>query len=297
MNGFDAELEAHSLPRRRTVLTLEGTTTLTIGGDLPVHRLGFGAMRLTGPPASLDRAEAIAIARRAVDLGVTFIDTADSYDLGDNEELLAEALHPYRPGVVIATKGGHINLGQEWIPLGRPEYLRQQAELSLRRLRLDRIDLYQLHRIDPTVPLADQIGALRRLQDEGKVRHVGLSEVTIDQLAEAEKITPIVSVQNRYNLTDRASEDVLEYCERRGIAFIPWLPVALTTRAHVADRITAVADRLGATRTQVALAWLLARSPAVLPIPGTSRRAHLEENVAAASLSLSTHDFAQLAAM
>jgi len=276
------------------VLTLEGTTTLTVGGDLPVRRLGFGAMRLTGEPAWLDRSTAIAIARRAVELGVTFIDTADSYDLGDNEELLAEALYPYRPGVVIATKSGHINLGREWIPLGRPEYLRQQAELSLRRLRLDRIDLYQLHRIDPTVPLADQIGALRRLQDEGKVRHVGLSEVTVTQLTEAEEITPIVSVQNRYNLTDRASEDVLQYCERRGIAFIPWLPVAPTTTADVVDPLSAVAHRRGATRAQVALAWLLRRSPVMLPIPGTSSRAHLEENVAAASLSLSADDFAQL---
>lgn len=279
------------------MLTLEGTPTLTIGGDLPVHRLGFGAMRLTGAPAWLDRSTAIAIARRAVELGVRFIDTADSYDLGDNEELLAEALHPYPPGLVIATKGGHINLGREWIPLGRPEYLRQQAELSLRRLRLDRIDLYQLHRVDPTVPLADQIGALRQLQDEGKVRHVGLSEVTIDELTEAERITPVASVQNRYNLTDRASEDVLRYCERRGIAFIPWLPVGPMTRSHAGDVISAIADRLGATRAQVALAWLLRRSPAVLPIPGTSCRAHLEENVAAASLSLSPDDFDQLAAM
>ncbi|MBC6460547.1 aldo/keto reductase [Actinomadura sp. HBU206391] len=275
--------------------TLEGTT-LTIGGDLTVHRLGFGAMRLTGEPAWLDRPTSIAIARRAVELGVTFIDTADAYDLGDNEKLLAEALHPYPPGMVIATKGGQINIGREWIPLGRPEYLRQQAELSLRRLRLDRIDLYQLHRIDPLVPLVDQIGALRRLQDEGKVRHVGLSEVTVEQLAEAEKITEIVSVQNRYNLTDRASEDVLEYCERRGIAFIPWLPVAPATKAGIADPITAVADRLGATSTQVALTWLLHRSPVMLPIPGTSSRAHLEENIAAASLPLSADDFAQLSA-
>jgi pyridoxine 4-dehydrogenase len=275
--------------------TLE-ETTITIGGDLRVHRLGFGAMRLTGEPAWLDRSTSIAIARRAVELGVMFIDTADSYDLGDNEKLLAEALHPYPPGVVIATKGGHINIGREWIPLGRPEYLRQQAELSLRRLRLDRIDLYQLHRIDPMVPLSDQVGALRRLQDEGKVRHVGLSEVTVEQLTEAEKITEIVSVQNRYNLTDRASEDVLEYCERRGIAFIPWLPVAPTTTADIADPITAVADRIGATRTQVALTWLLHRSPVMLPIPGTSSRAHLEENIAAASLPLSAEDFAQLAA-
>jgi pyridoxine 4-dehydrogenase len=277
------------------VLTLDdATTTITIGGDLPVHRLGFGAMRLTGEPAWLDRPTAIAIARRAVELGVTFIDTADSYDLGDNEALLAEALYPHRPEVVIATKGGQINLGREWIPLGRPEYLRQQAELSLRRLRLDRIDLYQLHRIDPTVPLADQIGALRRLQDEGKVRHVGLSEVTVDQLSEAQRITPIVSVQNRYNLTDRASEDVLDYCERNGIAFIPWFPVAPTAAARVAEAASAVADRLGATRIQVALAWLLRRSPVMLPIPGTSSHAHLEENVAAVSFSLSPDDFALL---
>jgi pyridoxine 4-dehydrogenase len=278
------------------VRTLEDTTTLTIGGDLPVRRLGFGAMRLTGAPAWLDRSTAIAIARRAVELGVTFIDTADSYDFGENEELLAEALSPYPEGVVIATKGGHVNLGREWIPLGRPEYLRQQAELSLRRLRLERIDLYQLHRIDPTVPLADQIGALRRLQDEGKVRHIGLSEVTVNQLTAAEQITPIVSVQNRYNLTDRTSDDVLEYCQRRGIAFIPWLPVAPTARAGARDAVTAVADRLNATRTQIALAWLLHRSPVMLPIPGTSSQPHLEDNIAAASLSLSADEVAQLAA-
>jgi len=272
------------------------TTTITIGGDLPVHRLGFGAMRLTGDPGRLDRSTAVAIARRAVELGVTFIDTADSYDFGDNEELLAEALHPYRDGVLIATKGGQVNLGREWIPLGRPEYLRQQAELSLRRLRLERIDLYQLHRVDPAVPLADQVGALRRLQDEGKVRHVGLSEVTVDQLAEAERITPIASVQNRYNLADRAAEDVLDYCRRRGIAFIPWLPVAPVARAGGADPTGAVAHRLGASRAQVALAWLLHHSPVLLPIPGTSSQAHLEENIAAVSLSLTADDYARLAA-
>jgi pyridoxine 4-dehydrogenase len=284
------------LPRRRTVQSLQDTNTLTVGGDLPVRRLGFGAMRLTGNPARLDRATAVAIARRAVELGVTFIDTADSYDLGSNEELLAEALYPYRLGVTIATKGGQINLGPRWVPLGRPEYLRQQAELSLRRLRLDCIDLYQLHRIDPTVPLADQVGALRQLQDEGKVRHVGLSQVTVDQLRDAEQITPIASVQNRYNLTDRADDDVLEYCQRRRIAFIPWLPVAPMTRGGAADSITAVANRLQATPTQIALAWLLHRSPVMLPIPGTSSQAHLEENVAAASLSLSAGDYEQLTA-
>ena len=273
---------------------LNTTTTVTIGGDLPVFRLGFGAMRLTGAPAWLDRATAIGIARRAVNLGVNFIDTADSYDLGDNEQLLAGALHPYPPGVVVATKGGQVNLGEAWIPLGRPEYLRQQAELSLRRLRLERIDVYQLHRIDPAVPLADQVGALRLLQDEGKIRHVGLSEVSVGQLTEAQSITPIASVQNRYNLTDRASDDVLHYCEQHGIAFIPWLPVAPITSASATGPLTTVARRLGATPTQVALAWLLRHSPNIVPIPGTTSRAHLEENVAAATLSLSSGDSAQL---
>ena len=268
-------------------------TTLTIGDDMPVFRLGFGAMRLTGRPARLDRPTAIGIARRAVDLGVNFIDTADSYDLGDNETLLADALHPYPSGVVIATKGGQVNLGRAWIPLGRPEYLRQQAELSLRRLRVDRIDLYQLHRIDPAVPLADQIGALRLLQDQGKIRHIGLSEVSVGQLTEARGIATIASVQNRYNLTDRASGDVLRYCEGHGIAFIPWLPVAPTT-AGAAGPLSTVASRAGATPTQIALAWLLRHSPAMLPIPGTSSRAHLEENVAAAALRLSDDDYAQL---
>jgi pyridoxine 4-dehydrogenase len=268
--------------------------TLTIGGELAVHRLGFGAMRLTGKPAWLDHSTAVTIARRAVELGVTFIDTADSYDLGDNETLLADALHPYPAGLVIATKGGHVNLGDDWIPLGRPEYLRQQAEMSLRRLRLERIDLYQLHRVDPAVPLAEQVGALRVLQEEGKVRHVGLSEVTLEQLREAQAITRIASVQNRYNLLDRASEDVLAECERTGVAFIPWFPIAPLADA---GRLEAVARRLGATRAQVALAWLLRRSPVIVPIPGTSSLAHLEENVAAARLELGDDDFAELSAL
>jgi pyridoxine 4-dehydrogenase len=282
---------------RRRVVAMTTTSsspielTLTIGGDLPVHRLGFGAMRLTGGP---DRATGIATARRAVELGVTLIDTADSYDLGQNEELLAEALHPYPAGVVVATKGGQVNLGRQWIPLGRPEYLRQQAELSLRRLRVERIDLYQLHRVDPTVPLADQVGALRLLQEQGKVRHIGLSEVGLAQLVEAERIAPIAAVQNRYNLADRASEDVLEHCTRRGIAFLPWLPVAPLVRGG-AGAVDAVAARLGATPAQVSLAWLLHRSPVVAPIPGTSSMAHLEENVAAAGLTLDEQDMAELA--
>ncbi len=277
------------------MLTLANIMSMTVGSDLPVHRLGFGAMRLTGAPNWPDRRDAVATARRAVELGVTFIDTADSYDLGDNEKLLAEALHPYPPGVVIATKGGHVNVGTDWIPLGRPEYLRQQAELSLRRLRLDRIDLYQLHRLDPAVPLADQIGTLRRLQDEGKVRHVGLSEVSVAQLVEAEKITPIASVQNRYNIADRAHQDVLDYCERRGIAFVAWRPVAPTATSGTADPITTIAERHGATRAQIALAWLLRRSPVMVPIPGTSSLAHLEENIAAGTVTLDADDMAQLA--
>jgi aryl-alcohol dehydrogenase-like predicted oxidoreductase len=270
--------------------TAQHPGTVTIGGELTVRRLGFGAMRLTGAPARLDHPTAIGIARHAIELGVRFVDTADSYDLGENEQLLADALYPYPPDLVIATKGGQVNLGRQWIPLGRPEYLRQQAELSLRRLRLDQIGLYQLHRIDPAVPLADQIGALRLLQNQGKIRHIGLSEVTVDQLAAAERIAPIVSVQNRYNLTDRAAEDVLSYCERRGIAFIPWLPVATSATAQV----SAIARTLDATPAQIALAWLLHRSPVMLPIPGTSSREHLEQNVAAASLHLDPATIAQL---
>ncbi len=267
-------------------------TTLTLGGDLPVHRLGFGAMRLTGGP---DREAGIAVARRAVELGVTFIDTADSYDLGENEELLAAALHPYPAGVVIATKGGQVNLGRDWIPLGRPEYLRQQAELSLRRLRVDTIDLYQLHRIDPAVPLADQLGALRLLQEQGKVRHIGLSEVGVDQLVEAERTVRVASVQNRYNLAERQHEDVLEYCQREGIGFIPWYPLLTGALAREGSVLSRAAERLGATPAQVALAWLLRRSPVMLPIPGTSKVAHLEQNMTAAELDLAEEEVEALA--
>ncbi|WP_163505733.1 aldo/keto reductase [Fodinicola acaciae] len=264
------------------------TKQITIGGDLTVNRLGFGAMRLTGAPNWPDHADAVKTARRAVELGVTFIDTADAYDLGLNEELLADALHPYGD-VVIATKAGQCQPGTDWIPCGRPEYLRQQCELSLRRLKLDRIDLFQLHRVDPLVPLADQIGALRRLQDEGKVRHVGLSEVTVEQIVEAGRITPIASVQNRYNLADRASEDVLEHCESHGIAFIPWLPIKRNVAAA-----GGIARRIGATEAQVALAWLLRRSPVMVPIPGTSSIAHLEENCK--EVELSEEDYVVLTA-
>jgi pyridoxine 4-dehydrogenase len=260
---------------------------ISIGGDLTVYRLGFGALRLTDWVPAKDPTPAIAVARRAVELGVTFIDTADSYDLGANEELLAEALHPYPPGLVIATKAGQVRPDEpSWIPLGRPEYLIQQAELSLRRLRLERIELFQLHRVDPRVPLADQIGALKRLRDAGKVRHVGLSNVTVAQIEEARRIVPIASVQNLYNLTDRRNEDVLDYCEAAGIAFIPWLPVAGGAHARPRGPLARVAEQAGATPVQVALAWLLARSPVMLPIPGTRSVAHLEENMAAARVEL-----------
>ncbi|MFI6675532.1 aldo/keto reductase [Kribbella sp. NPDC050469] len=264
-------------------------------GDLDIHRLGFGAMRLTGYRPAADRADAIRVARRAVELGVDFIDTADAYGIGANEELLAEALHPYGD-VVIATKIGHTRPSpREWIPLGRPEYLRQAAELSLRRLRVERIDLLQLHRVDPAVPLADQLGALAQLVAEGKVRYVGLSEVTVDELREARRHVEVVSVQNRYNLTDRGHEPVLEYCTTEGIAFIPWVPIALGE--HAGSRVLAeIAAETGATAAQLSLAWLLHRSPVVVPIPGTSSEAHLAENVAAADVRLTADQTTRLEA-
>ncbi len=271
------------------------TSTYTFDDGFSVRRLGFGAMRLTGwdhVPAG-----AAAVARRAAELGVTFFDTADAYDLGRNEELLAEALHPY-PGLLVATKCGHARPSRgEWVPLGRPEYLRQQAELSLRRLRVDRLDLLQLHRLDPQVPLAEQVGALVRLREEGKVARIGLSEVSVAQLEEARAVAPIASVQNRYNLTDRASEDVLDHCEREGIAFVPWLPIANGGHATAGGALGKVAADLGATPAQVSLAWLLRRSPVVIPIPGTSSPQHLEENCGASEIELSDNDFARLSAI
>jgi pyridoxine 4-dehydrogenase len=270
------------------------TTEFKIGGDLPVRRMGFGALRLTGPhgwgpPA--DPPAAAAVLRRAVELGVDLIDTADSYGLGTNEELIAAALHPYRDGLVIATKAGQSRPGpREWVPLGRPEYLRQQAELSLRRLRVERIDLFQLHRVDPLVPLADQIGALKQLRDEGKVRHIGLSEVSVAQLDEARRTAPIASVQNLYNVAQRGHDDVLDYCAGHGIAFLPWLPVGGGS-AGAGPALRKVARDLGATPTQVALAWLLRRSEVMIPIPGTASVEHLAENVAAADLCLSDEQY------
>jgi pyridoxine 4-dehydrogenase len=274
--------------------------TVGLGGDLQVRRLGYGAMRITGegiwgPPKDHDAA--IAVLRRAVDLGVNFIDTADSYGPDVSEELIAEALHPYPGGLVIATKGGLTRSGpSQWERDGRPEHLREACEGSLRRLRVERIDLYQLHAVDPEVPLEESVGTLAELRDEGKVGHVGLSNVDPDQLAAAREIVPIVSVQNRYSIGDRVAEPALDVCERDGIAFIPWFPLGSGGLATDGP-ISRVAQAHEATPFQVALAWLLARSPVMLPIPGTSSVDHLSENVAAASLRLSQEEFEELNAL
>jgi pyridoxine 4-dehydrogenase len=270
-----------------------------IGNDLRVTRLGFGAMRITGngiwgEPA--DRAEAIRVLRRAVELGINFIDTADSYGPGVSEEIIAEALHPYPADLVIATKGGYERPGpNRWVENGRPEHLRSACEGSLRQLRLERIDLYQLHRIDPKVPAEDQLGTLKDLQAEGKIKHVGLSEVSVRQIQHAQTIVPIVSVQNRYSVADRGSEDVLRYCEKEKIGFIPWFPLAAGQLSGADSPIRRAAGRLKATPSQVALAWLLSRSPVILPIPGTSNVEHLEENVAAAGLKIGENEMHELA--
>ncbi|MGY1977761.1 aldo/keto reductase [Nocardia gipuzkoensis] len=274
--------------------------TFAIGGHLPVHRLGYGAMQLTGPGVwgdPKDPDEAVRVLRRAVELGVNFIDTADSYGPFVSENLIRKALHPYREDLVIATKAGLTRQGpNEWRPVGRPEYLRQQAELSLRHLGLDRIDLYQLHRIDPQVPLADQLGELVALQQEGKVRHIGLSQVSVEQLRQAREIATIASVQNLYNLANRADEDVLNYAEQENIGFIPWFPIATGELAAPGGPLAAISAEHGATPAQLALAWLLRRSPVVLPIPGTSSVAHVEENIAAARITLTDDEFDSLSA-
>jgi aryl-alcohol dehydrogenase-like predicted oxidoreductase len=268
-------------------------STFTLGGTTVVNRLGFGAMQLTGPGVwgpPRDHDESIRVLRRAVELGVTFIDTADSYGPFVSEELIREALHPYPDDLVIATKGGFTRAGpNDWRVLGRPEYLRQQCELSLRHLGLEHIELYQLHRIDPTVPLEDQLGELDLHQDEGKIRQIGLSEVSVDELEAAQRIATIVSVQNLYNLANRKAEPVLDRCEAEGIAFIPWFPLAT-------GRLTEAGGPLAelGTPAQLALAWLLARSPVMLPIPGTSSVAHLEENMGAADVRLTDEQFAEL---
>ena len=277
------------------------TDTFSIGGDLPVHRLGYGAMQLPGPgvwgePADPENARRVV--RAAVEQGVDFIDTADSYGPEVSERLIAEALHPYPEGLVIATKAGLTRQGPGiWTPVGRPAYLKQQVELSLRTLKLDRIDLIQLHRIDAEVPLADQLGAFRELQDEGKVRHIGVSEVSVAELEQARGIVDIVSVQNLYNLTNRQSQDVLDYSTEHGIAFIPWFPIATGDLAAPDSPVADIARELDATPSQVALAWLLQKSPVVLPIPGTKSVDHLTENMGAAMLTLSDEDVARLDAL
>ena len=271
-----------------------------IGGDLPVTRLGFGAMRITGPGVwgdPPDRDTAIKVLQRAVELGVDFIDTADAYGPFVSEDLIAAALHPYG-GVTIATKGGFVRTGPSaWASVGRPPYLRQCVEMSLRRLRVDTIELYQLHRIDPEVPLADQIGELDALRREGKIARIGLSEVSVEEITEARITAPIVSVQNRYNLVSRESQDVLDYCEREGLAFIPWFPMAVGKLAGQDGPVAAIARQTDHAPSQVALAWLLRRSPVMLPIPGTGSVAHLEENVGAAEVELTDEQFATLSAL
>jgi aryl-alcohol dehydrogenase-like predicted oxidoreductase len=276
--------------------------TFLIGGDLPVHRLGYGTMRLVGDGAwgePSDPVEARRVLRRAVDLGVNLIDTADAYGPEIAERLIGEALYPYPPGLVVATKGGITRQGPaktEYV--GRAGYLIQCLEMSLRRLKLERIDLYQLHRIDPRTPLEESLGALKQMQDQGKIRHIGLSEVTPAEIEAAQKIIKVTTVQNRYSLADRRHEETLAYCERQGIGFLPWYPIAagklLKADHPSAQTLAQIAAHHSASLAQVSLAWLLHRSPVMLPIPGTSKVAHLEENIAAAGLELSAEERAEL---
>jgi pyridoxine 4-dehydrogenase len=270
-------------------------TTFKLGGDLAVNRLGFGAMRITGegiwgwPP---DRENALKVLRRATDLGVNLIDTADAYGPGTSELLIAEALHPYPKGLVIATKGGLTRPGPgQWVPNGRPEHLKQAVDGSLKRLRLERIDLYQLHTVDPKVPIEESVGALKQMQDAGKIRHIGLSNVDPEEIARARKIVPIVSVQNRYNIEDRKSENVLVYCEKENLGFLPWFPIGGGSGLKPENPLNTAARAHGVSVYQVALAWLLARSPVMLPIPGTASLAHLGENVAVAKLKLTPEEW------
>ncbi len=274
--------------------------TFSIGGDLAVNRLGYGAMRITGDGIwgePKDRENAKKVLRRAVELGVNFIDTADSYGPEVSEQLIGEALAPYAKGVVIATKAGLTRQGpNKWLPVGRPEYLVQQVEMSLRRLKIDRIDLWQLHRIDPQVPVEESLGAIEKLQEQGKIRHVGLSEVKPHEIDRARKVVDIVSVQNQYNLGDRQHEDVVEYCAKHKLAFIPWFPVAAGKLAKSGGKLDSAAKKHHATVSQLSLAWLLHRSPVILPIPGTSSVEHLEENIAAADVKLSAAEWEEIEA-
>jgi pyridoxine 4-dehydrogenase len=274
--------------------------TFAIGGDLTVNRLGYGAMRITGDGIwgePKDRENAKKVLRRAVELGVNFIDTADSYGPEVSEQLIGEALAPYEKGVVIATKAGLTRQGpNKWLPVGRPEYLVQQVELSLRRLKVDRIDLWQLHRIDPKVPVEESLGAIKKLQEQGKIRHVGLSEVKPHEIDQARKVIEIVSVQNQYNIGDRQHEDVVEYCTKHKLAFIPWFPVAAGKLAQPGGKLDSAAKSHHTTVSQLSLAWLLHHSPVMLPIPGTSSLDHLEENIAAADVKLSAEEWKEIEA-
>ena len=276
----------------------DSSGTFALGGDLPVNRLGYGAMQLTGPGVwgdPKDPAEAVRVLRRAVELGVNFIDTADSYGPFVSENIIRRSLHPYADDVVIATKGGLTRPSpSDWRPVGRPEYLRQQLHLSLRHLGLEQIHLYQLHRIDAAVPLADQLGALVELQQEGKIRHIGVSEVSVEQLKQAREIADIVSVQNLYNLAHRKAGDVLDYAEANDIAFIPWFPIATGALARPGGPLDTFAKKHDASPSQLALAWLLRRSPVILPIPGTSSVEHVEENIAASTVILTDEEFTAL---
>jgi len=280
-----------------TAEMIERSGHFTIGGDMPVVRLGFGAMRVTGSGVwgePDDRAECLRTLRKLPELGINFIDTADSYGPEVSERLLREALHPYR-GMTIATKAGLVRTGPGiWIPLGRPEYLRQQVILSIRRLGVERLDLWQLHRIDPKVPQDEQFEAIKSIQADGLIRHVGLSQVSVKEIQAAQKYFQVATVQNLYNLADRSSEDVLDFCEKNGIGFIPWFPLAAGDLAKPGSPLESIARKHDAAPSQIALAWLLRRSPNMLPIPGTSKVRHLEENVAAAGISLSDDDFATL---
>ena len=280
------------------VVTAKVSGTLTIGGDLKVNRLGYGAMRITGKGIwgePKDPETAKKVLRRAVELGVNFIDTADSYGPEVSERLIGEALAPYADGVVIATKAGLTRQGpDQWLPVGRPEYLQQEVEMSLRRLKLERIDLWQLHRIDPKVPVEESLGVIKKMQEQGKIKHVGLSEVKPHEIDQARKVVDIVSVQNLYNIGDRTHEDVVDYCTKHGLAFIPWFPVAAGKLAQPGGKLDAAAKRHGTTLSQLSIAWLLHRSPVMLPIPGTSSVGHLEENVAAAGVKLSDAEWKEI---
>lgn len=295
-------MRLHDPPRIQqpmtTTISAKAAGSISIGRDLTVNRLGYGAMRITGDGIwgePKDANEAKAVLKRVVDLGINFIDTADSYGPEVSERLIGEALSPYAKGVVIATKAGLTRQGpNQWLPVGRPEYLTQQVEMSLRRLKLQRIDLWQLHRIDPKVPVEESLGAIKKLQEQGKIRHVGLSEVKPHEIDQARKIVDIVSVQNRYNIGDREHDDVVDYCTKHSIIFIPWFPVAAGKLAQPGGKLDSVAKANGVTVSQLSLAWLLRRSPVILPIPGTTSVKHLEENVGAVEVKLTDGEWREI---